>query len=188
MGPDEVMRTLLEGNARFVCGERAPHDFVRRRQELLAGQRPLATVLTCSDSRVVPEFIFDVNLGDIFDVESAGNVADRVGLDSIEFGVDHLETPVLLILGHTRCGAVTACCNALAEGDERELSTVLERIRGAAVQAGLDVERAVEENLRSVRAEILGSSALVRERVEAGMLQLVIAKYVLETGQVEILS
>ena len=99
---------LQEGNRRFVNGEFTAKIDAKRRQEILAGQHPFATILTCSDSRVVPEYIFDQGLGEIFIIRTAGEVLDEIALASIEYGVEHLHTPLVVVLGHSLCGAVTA--------------------------------------------------------------------------------
>jgi carbonic anhydrase len=188
MNADEVMRRLMDGNRRFVRGDRAPRDFPARRVALLAGQNPLAAIVACSDSRVVPEFIFDADLGEVFDVESAGNVVDEVGLGSIEYAVRHLETPVLVVLGHTRCGAVTACCRPGGGEGQGRLSAVLERIAPAAERSGRIVDEAIEENVRAVCEYVRSESAVVRERIAEGKLRVVPAVYVMETGEVRLLE
>lgn len=183
MDGKQVWAELLEGNRRFVRGERRAYDFALRRAELLAGQKCRVTLLTCSDSRVVPEFIFDVNLGDLFDVETAGNVVDEVGLGSIEYGVEHLGTPLLLILGHTRCGAVTACCR---EGGQAHghLHSIMRHLEPVAERARRDIDQAILENLRQTKREILEKSDVVRKLVAEGRLEVVTALYRLETGEV----
>ena len=184
MDGKQVWAELLEGNRRFVRGERRAYDFALRRAELLAGQKCTATVLTCSDSRVVPEFVFDANLGDLFDVETAGNVVDDVGLGTIEYGVEHLETPLLLLLGHTRCGAVTACCR---EGGHARghLQSIMDRLEPVAARTHRDIDETILENLRQTRREILERSEVVRKLAAAGRLEVVTALYRLETGAVE---
>ncbi|KAH3756127.1 carbonic anhydrase [Pelomyxa schiedti] len=108
--PAEVLQRLSEGNQRFVAGTPAAKDLVHRRQELASGQHPVAVIVTCSDSRVCPEYIFDQSLGDLFVIRTAGNVVDDVELGSIEYAVEHLHSHLIVVLGHTACGAVTAAC------------------------------------------------------------------------------
>ncbi|MFX0093715.1 MAG: carbonic anhydrase, partial [Candidatus Hodarchaeota archaeon] len=105
-----ALQKLKEGNSRFVRGYRLNNVMPHRRQALVTGQSPFATILTCSDSRVPPEHIFDLGLGDLFVVRTAGNVIDSIALGSLEFGAEHLKTPLMLILGHTDCAAVTLAC------------------------------------------------------------------------------
>ncbi|MBK7258284.1 MAG: hypothetical protein IPI01_10895 [Ignavibacteriae bacterium] len=104
---DPVAR-LLNGNRRFVEGRTAARDFVHERPALTAGQHPYAIILTCSDSRVPPELLFDESLGQLFVVRDAGNVVDSVVLGSIEYAAEHLHAGLLIVLGHEACGAVNA--------------------------------------------------------------------------------
>ncbi len=103
-----IFKTLMDGNARFVSGRtKGPDTSLEHRKSLLKGQQPLAVVVSCSDSRVSPEIIFDLGLGDLFVIRTAGNLVDRLALESISFGVNHLGVRFVLVLGHSRCGAVT---------------------------------------------------------------------------------
>ena len=111
MDSHKALELLREGNARFVSGDLAPKDhYDEDRQRLSQGQHPFAVVLCCSDSRVVPEILFDQKLGDLFVIRNAGNVVDEDVLGSIEYAVEHLESPLVVVLGHSNCGAVTATC------------------------------------------------------------------------------
>lgn len=187
MNSEEAMERLMEGNARFVKGERKEYDFVARRKELLAGQHPFATILTCSDSRVRPEYIFDSNIGEIFNIETAGNVVDEVSLGSIEYGVEHLKTPVLMILGHTDCGAVTACCKL--EGElAGNLGEIMKKIGPAALKTQKRIDDAIDENMKCVKECILQNSPVVKKAAEEGKVRIVLAKYILETGEVRVLE
>lgn len=187
MNAEEAMERLMEGNSRFVKGARKEYDFVARRKELLEGQHPFATILTCSDSRVRPEYIFDANIGEIFNVETAGNVVDAVALGSIEYGVEHLHTPLLMVLGHTKCGAVTACCQ---HGGKLagNLGEIMKRIEPAAEKKNREVAAAIDENLLCVKETILGNSPVVKKELEAGRVKIVLARYELETGEVKLLG
>ncbi len=104
-----ALDTLMKGNSRYAAGQyRGPDTSSGYRKALLNGQHPMAAVVACSDSRVTPEIIFDLGLGDLFVIRTAGNLVDDLELESIDFAVHHLSVPLVLILGHTRCGAVTA--------------------------------------------------------------------------------
>ena len=106
-----ALQSLKEGNERFVAGALTPKDdYATLREQLSAGQQPFAVVLCCSDSRVAPEIIFDQKLGDLFVIRNAGNVVDEDVLGSIEYAVEHLGTQLVVVLGHSSCGAVTATC------------------------------------------------------------------------------
>lgn len=108
---EAVWADLMEGNERFVSGKTNTVQVVRLRQSLAKGQSPKVVVLACSDSRVAPEILFDKSLGELFVVRSAGNIADAIGVGSIEYAVEHLGSSVLVVLGHEGCGAVSAACS-----------------------------------------------------------------------------
>ncbi len=189
---DEAWNALMEGNARFVSGEVAEMDFPERRAELVSGQSPFVTVVTCSDSRVPPEHIFDQNLGDIFVIRVAGNVMDPVVLGSVEYGVEHLHTPLLVILGHQSCGAVTAATEGGAEGNIESIMIEIEpavEIARETNKTGSDlVEEAIDDNVELVIKNVLDRSHITKELVEEGKLAILGAKYSLETGEVAVLT
>lgn len=108
----QALDLLKEGNNRFISGTLTPKDdYATLREKLSTGQHPFAVVLCCSDSRVAPEIIFDQKLGDLFVIRNAGNIVDEEVLGSIEYAVEHLETPLVVVMGHAACGAVTATCH-----------------------------------------------------------------------------
>jgi carbonic anhydrase len=108
----KIIDTLTDGNIRYAEGQyQGPDTSVQHRDALLVGQQPIAVVVACSDSRVSPEIIFDLGLGDLFVVRTAGNLVDDLELESIDFAIRHLQVPLVLVLGHTRCGAITAAAN-----------------------------------------------------------------------------
>lgn len=192
-GEDSLSR-LLEGNKRFLSGELAKKDMGdNRRQELTKGQQPFATVLSCSDSRVAPELIFDQGLGDIFIVRVAGNVVEPTTLGSIEYGAEHLHTPLLVILGHESCGAVKATLEAKGR-PEGNIGAILKKIMPAvnkAKKAGKEKEEtlnmAIQENVKNTYKEVM-KSKIVSELVHEGKLQVVAAEYYLGTGKVEMID
>ena len=111
MDSNKALEQLRQGNARFVSGVLVRRDhYSEDRERLSEGQHPFAVVLCCSDSRVVPEILFDQQLGDLFVIRNAGNVVDEDVLGSIEYAVEHLGSPLVVVLGHSSCGAVTATC------------------------------------------------------------------------------
>ena len=111
MNTKQALDLLKAGNARFFSGALTPKDnYATLREQLSTGQHPFAVVLCCSDSRVAPEIIFDQKLGDLFVIRNAGNIVDEEVLGSIEYAVEHLETPLVVVMGHSACGAVTATC------------------------------------------------------------------------------
>jgi carbonic anhydrase len=186
-----VLRELQDGNDHHVAKRyQHPHQSASRQRELIADQHPHAAVLSCADSRVAPEIIFDQGLGDLFDVRVAGNVAGDAELASIEYAVEHLHTPVLVVLGHQKCGAVTAA----AEPGEPEghLPSLIAMIRPAVEQArrepGNVIDNAVRINVENVVALIKASKPVLAGCVARGELQVVGAVYALDTGRVRWLS
>ncbi len=163
---DEALKRLLAGNRRFLDGQRASPDLAQarawaaRRQELVAGQHPFAAVLSCSDSRVVPEIIFDQGLGDLFVVRVAGNIVTSVLAASLEYAAVQLDVPLIFVLGHTGCGAVQVALSGIRPPGE--LGALVDAIEPALVLArqepGPLLENAVRANvglsvdrLRSIR-------------------------------------
>jgi carbonic anhydrase len=184
--PDAAWQELLTGNQRFV-GQKAqhPHQSGTRLQDLAQAQHPFVTVLSCADSRVTAEIIFDQGLGDIFDVRIAGNLATQGAVASIEYAVVELKTPLLVVLGHERCGAVTA---AVKKADlPGEMSLFVKEIAPAVAKtknvAGDAVENAVVANVKE-QMEKLKRSPLLAERLTSGKLKIVGGRYDLDTGKV----
>ncbi len=188
-GQEWIWSDLMAGNARFVAGQPRLRDWPAARVELLPGQRPRAIVLGCADSRVPPEAVFDQGLGDLFVVRTAGNVADRIALGSMEYAVEHLHVPLLVVLGHRKCGAVTA-----AAGGEpmptANLTAIMDRIAPAvaryrATAAGEQlVNLAIEGNVDQSARDILTNSPILTEAAAAGRLAVVRAVYEMESGRV----
>lgn len=190
----QVWQRLLEGNQRFVQGLSQGRDLKDLRRTLTQGQHPQAAVLCCSDSRVPAEIIFDQSLGDIFVVRTAGMVLDPVGLGSLEYAVAHLHVPLLVVKGHESCGAVTATV-AHPDLDEGHITAIVQKIAPAAAQArksgktGPDlVEEATAQLLHSLEETLRRESPIIREALDHGTLDLVLAKYLLGSGKVETLK
>jgi carbonic anhydrase len=186
---DEVWSSLMTGNSRFVAGKPQARALIPLRQKLASGQSPNVIILSCSDSRVGPELIFDQSLGDIFVVRTAGNVADPVALGSIEYAVDHIHSPLLVVLGHQKCGAVSAACSG-EKMPSRNLEAIVEKINPAVTQAKTYakaddlVEATVKENVRQSAKDVLANSAIIRDAVNSGKLKVIEAEYELDTGKV----
>jgi carbonic anhydrase len=189
---DEALKTLMAGNQRFVHGRLTsvtPKEIAERRTELAKGQKPFAIVLCCSDSRVGPEIVFDQELGNLFVIRTAGEVLDRAGIGSIEYAVAHLGSPLLLVLGHERCGAVAAAvANAQEPGNiadiVKAIQPAVEQTRG---QPGDPVANAVRANALDIAAQLQNTSAIISEKVKAGRLTIKAAVLSLQTGEVELL-
>lgn len=190
---NEALQLLVEGNKRFTTGNLAVKDIGQaRRAELVSkGQNPFAVVITCSDSRVPPELIFDCGLGDLFVIRTAGNIVDPVALGSAEYAVEHLGTPLLVVMGHDRCGAV----QATIDGGEApgSIGAVVSKIAPSAEKArdagaaGNDLyEECCLENIRVTINEIM-ESHIVQHFIKDGKLTVKSAKYYMGSGQVEFL-
>ncbi len=191
-GSSELQR-LDEGNLRFSIGEPTyPHQSTERRDSLTSGQSPFATVITCSDSRVAPELLFDQGIGDLFVIRVAGNVSDVDEVGSIEYGVGHLSTPLLVVLGHSSCGAVTA----VLKGQEvhGSIPPLVDNIAPAVARAKAEhahasgdalLAEAVEDNVWVSIEDLIERSEETRHLIESGKLKVVGAVYHLDTGRVE---
>jgi carbonic anhydrase len=191
VGPDLALKTLLDGNKRFVAGKMLHPSRTEERRILTAreGQKPFVVLLSCSDSRVPPEIIFDAGIGDIFSVRAAGNVADKIGLGSMEYAVDHFGTTLIMVLGHSRCGAVSAAVSKAQVGGN--ITSIIDKIRPAVGKAeglGLTgdalVEETVVDNVKQSIEDILSSSHEIKDRVKAGKVRIIGAVYDLEHGTV----
>ena len=188
---EQALQLLLEGNQRFVAGKlEHPNQTPARRVELAKGQHPFAAVLACSDSRPPPEIVFDRGLGDIFTVRVAGNVADQVVIESLGYSVKHLGARVVMVLGHRRCGAVTAA----VEGDEKDKEEIREivkelepAVRASRGMPGDPVENAVRENVK-LMVKKLAASGQLSAMVKSGELKIVGGIYDLDTGTIEMLK
>ncbi len=184
---DAVLAELKTGNQRHVKAQYAhPHQTGARRHDLVRGQQPHAVILTCADSRVPPEIVFDQGLGDLFTIRVAGNVAPDAEVASIEYAVEHLHTPLVVVMGHQSCGAV----GAAIEGGQPpgHLPALVNAIRPAVEKAralpGNLSDNAVRLNVEMVVEQLRSSHPVLEEEVAAGKLRIVGAVYSLETGSV----
>jgi carbonic anhydrase len=189
---DAALKLLQEGNRRWVEGKtKDPNTSDERREETSShGQHPFASILTCADSRVAVERLFDRGVGDVFVVRVAGNVAGGSESGSLEYGIEHLHTPLLVVMGHTSCGAVKA---AAADGPApagevgeivKRIEPAVERARQSGVEEGALITAAVKENVWQSIFDLIRHSTLVREHVSSGKLQIVGAVYDVATGEV----
>jgi len=183
----DVLRELKAGNDHHVAKRyQHPHQTATRQRELTAGQHPHATILSCADSRVAPEIILDQGLGDLFDVRVAGNIPGDTELASIEYAVAHLHTPLVVVMGHQNCGAVTA---ATEPGEaEGHLPSLLAMIRPAVerarTQPGNLIENAVRINVENAVTQLRASKPVLSEFIAKGELTIAGAVYALDTGKV----
>lgn len=191
--PNDVLAGLLTGNKRFINSSclYSNQDQKRRSETAQNGQKPLATILSCSDSRVPPEIIFDQGIGDLFIIRVAGNIVDRIEIGSIEYGVNHLGTPLLMVLGHTKCGAVTAA----VKGDEvhGNIAGLIDKIKPVAEKTRAErkdlseeelIRKTIKANIFKTIEDIFASSPDIRTRVREGKLKVIGALYDIESGVV----
>jgi carbonic anhydrase len=188
---DEALQKLIEGNRRHLSGEfTITQRLAERRQQVAKAQHPFAAILGCSDSRLPPEIVFDHSLGDLFVVRVAGNIVDMNGLASLEFAATQFATPLILVLGHARCGAVAA---ALAETKvPGHIVSLVDAIKPAVAmskgQPGDPLDNAIRANIRHTVDDLKTSQPILGDLVKAGTLKVVGALYNLDTGKVEIIA
>ena len=195
----EALQRLREGNRRFVSDvrSRAVLDTQRRRNELAEGQQPFAIILGCSDSRVPAEIVFDQGLGDLFVIRVAGNIVASSQIGSVEFAAERFGTPLVVVLGHSRCGAVLATLEELMgprEKQSRNLRSIVGRIRPSvegllATELRHDsealVRHAVRANICASANQVRHGSEVLEELIQQGRVLVVGAEYSLETGVVD---
>ncbi|GGD42009.1 carbonic anhydrase [Microbacterium faecale] len=196
--PAQAWQRMQEGNERFVAGTpNHPHQDVDRRHEVAIAQRPTAALFGCSDSRLAAEIIFDMGLGDLFVIRNAGQVTGESIMGTIEYAVDILEVPLIVVLGHDECGAVRAAIDslefdapALAPAIWRQVSPIVpsarrvrqEQIANGDDDAPIDPTRVGQLHLRDTITAILHSSELISDAVASGRLGIVGANYRLAEG------
>ncbi len=195
----EALALLREGNRRFVTDVRNSDELTShtRRREVAAGQEPFAIILGCSDSRVPAEIVFDQGLGDLFVIRVAGNIVAPSQVGSVEFAAARFGTRLVVVLGHSKCGAITATLEELGRksGEQsRNLRAIVDRIRPsveALVEAGHDLdsktleERAVRANIRVSANHLRHGSEILEQLIQKDRLLVVGAEYSLETGVVD---
>lgn len=187
---DQALKTLTDGNKRYASlKQKHPNQGLKRRAEVSKGQKPFAAIVGCSDSRIPPEILFDQGIGDIFVIRVAGNIVDDVALGSIEYAVDHLGTKLVVILGHSKCGAVTAT----VQGGEAHghigsiVKAIIPAVKKAKGKKGDLTDNAIRVNIDLVTKQVKTSAPILAKLVRAGKVKVVGAYYDIDTGLVEIL-
>ena len=188
--PEHAWALLRAGNSRFMADARAhPHQGVHLRQRLAGKQAPFAVFFGCADSRVGAEIIFDQGLGDLFVVRTAGHVVDLSVLGSIEFGIAKLKIPLIVVLGHDSCGAITATADAIGCGEMPGgfLRDIVERVTPSLVAArradpDATIDQIETEHIRQTANLLADRSGLIADRIAAGRLAIVGAQYALAEG------
>ncbi len=190
-GGDQALRVLREGNRRYAAALLThPNQNVARRTEVASGQHPIAAVLSCADSRVPPELIFDRGLGDLFVVRVAGNIADDAILGSLEYAAEHLHVPLILVLGHQKCGAISA---AVQGGrTNTHIDSLIDAINPAVAtvkgKPGDPIDNAVRANVLRVVDQLKSDPSILASEVKRGKLKIVGGVYSLDTGKMTLLD
>jgi carbonic anhydrase len=196
LSADEALAKLKAGNQKFVSSPQlCAAELTNNRTAVAKGQSPWATILTCADSRVSPELIFGgVGLGELFVCRNAGNVADTAVMGTIEYGAEHLGSPLVVVMGHSRCGAVQAACDVV-EKDAKlpgSIKPMVDAIVPAAKamkgKSGDFVDLSVRENARLNAEKVKAESDIVKELAHEGKVKIVYARYDLDTGVVDFLG
>ena len=196
LSADDALAKLKAGNQKFVSSPQlCAAELTNNRTAVAKGQSPWATILTCADSRVSPELIFGgVGLGELFVCRNAGNVADTAVMGTIEYGAEHLGSPLVVVMGHSRCGAVQAACDVV-EKDAKlpgSIKPMVDAIVPAAKamkgKSGDFVDLSVRENARLNAEKVKAESDIVKELAHEGKVKIVYARYDLDTGVVDFLG
>jgi len=182
---EKSQQRLVDGNARYVRGDMAKHDHGARRKDTAGGQKPFAAILYCSDSRVPIEYVFDAGIGELFGIRVAGNIADEFGICSMEYAVECLGIPLIVVLGHTSCGAIGAACGACRA--RSSMNAVAKALQPAVEASGGDPEKAVLEEVALQIANIRKASPGLSGREGRGEIRIVGAVYDIKTGVVRFL-
>lgn len=192
---EDAIQMLKDGNARYVAEIGKTADLGdERRKELAKGQHPFAIIVSCSDSRVPPEHIFDQGLGDLFVIRVAGNVVEPVELGSVEYAAEHLGTKLIVVLGHEKCGAVKAAIDTggHAPGNigaiVKNIAPAVKSVKRTSSATGdAFVDACVKANAHKTAADLVNKSRVLAHMVEEHKIKIVVAEYMLGTGEVEFL-
>jgi carbonic anhydrase len=194
LSPDASLKRLMEGNRRYVGGLALRHDFKHEREALASGQNPYAAILSCADSRIAPEYAFDSGRGDLFVCRVAGNFANSESVASLEYAVAELGTPLILVLGHDACGAVSATIKSLKDnttlpGHLPSLVTGLApSVKAVDGQAGNTLDNAIRQNVVDNVAKLKAATPILSAAVEQNRLKLVGGIYRLKDGKVDMVA
>jgi len=191
LSPDASLERLLKGNSRYVDGVALRHDFKHEREALVGGQNPYAAILSCADSRIAPEYAFDSGRGDLFVCRVAGNFATDEMIASMEYAVAVLGVPLILVLGHDKCGAVDAAIKSLKDdkalpGHMPSLVTgIAPAVKAVSQQAGDTLGKAIRQNVIDNVGKLSSATPILSAAVEQKKLRVVGGVYGLKDGRVE---
>ena len=192
--PAASLERLMKGNARYVEGVSLRHDFRHEREALAGGQNPFAAILSCADSRIAPEYAFDSGRGDLFVCRVAGNFANTETVASLEYAVAELGTPLILVLGHDRCGAVSAAIKSLKDGTTLPghlpslVAGIAPAVKAVSQQGGDTLDNAIRQNVIDNVAKLGSATPILSAAVEQGKLKVAGGIYRLRDGRVEMVG
>ena len=194
LSPDASLERLLKGNTRYVNGVSLRHDFKHEREALAGGQNPYAAILSCADSRIAPEYAFDSSRGDLFVCRVAGNFASDETVASLEYAVAELGTPLIVVLGHDSCGAVSATIKSLKDGTTLPghlpslVNAIAPAVKAVSQQAGDTLGNAIRQNVIDNVAKLSSATPILSAAVEQGKLKVAGGIYRLRDGRVEMVG
>jgi carbonic anhydrase len=194
VSPDAALQRLMEGNARYVRGETRRHDFRHEREALSKGQNPFAAILSCADSRIAPELCFDTARGDLFVCRIAGNFASDEMIASLEYAVQVLNTPLIMVLGHEACGAVDATIKSVKDGTTLPghlpslVAAIRPAVEAAQGQPGDLLENAIHQNVKLNVDKLKAAAPILKSFADDNKIKVTGGVYALRTGRVELLS
>ena len=192
ISPDEALHQLMAGNARYRKGESHAHDFMAGRAERVAVHRPIASILSCSDARVGPEFVFDQGPGSLFVVRVAGNILQEDGLASLEYAAVVLGSPAIFVLGHEHCGAVEAAIKVVKDNAPLpgHLPGLIDRIKPAVLEAQKTnptdlLSASVMANVKQTKAQVIGATPVLSDMIASGKVKVAAGVYDIATGAIK---
>jgi carbonic anhydrase len=193
---DEAIQRLKSGNDKYVSAPQICEvDLSKQREQVVTAQTPWATLLTCSDSRVLPDLIFGgIGLGELFIARNAGNILDTDTMGTIEYGAEHLGIPLIVVLGHEACGAVTAACNVVQKHEQFPgsigpmINAIVPVAKAVYGKPGDFVDNTVRENAKRTAVKIATQSQIISQLIHAKRVKVLAARYDLDSGSVEFLT
>ena len=194
MTPAAALDRLMKGNARYVEGVSRRHDFKNEREALVGGQNPFASILSCADSRIAPEYAFDSGRGDLFVCRVAGNFANDDTVASLEYGAAVLNSPLILVLGHDSCGAVDATIKSLKDNSTLPghlpslVNALAPSVKAGADKPGDKLANAIRQNVIDVTAKLKSATPILSAASAEGKIKIVGGIYRLDTGKVELID
>jgi carbonic anhydrase len=194
LSPDAALKRLMEGNQRYVEGIARRHDFRHQREALVGGQNPYAAILSCADSRIAPEYAFDSGRGDLFVCRVAGNFATEETVASLEYAVAELATPLILVLGHESCGAVSAAIKSIKDGTTLPghlpslVAGLAPAVKAVSQQGGDMLANAIKQNVIDNVAKLKAATPILSAAIGQNRIRVVGGIYRLKTGKVDMVS